>query len=253
MQSIPFLTVNQQTISLSQALDYLRHAGSFPKLIDDIVRQYVLGQELQFKENLKIDHFKVDQAIMEFRLNNKLLDETGFQKWLMSNNLTYEEFQRPFIFSLKVDALKKELTEPGMEAFFQKKKSSYDRVVISRIIVKDKNMAENLKQKLLINPKQFEELAKQDSIAHDRVTNGMMGLILCGTLPTVLKSAIQRASVGEIIGPLEIEGCYGLFRVEEFLEASLEDRELKQELQNQLFEQWLQEKLQTLEIKLEVK
>lgn len=252
MQSIPFLTIDQDTISLSEALEYLRHSGSFPKLIGDILRQYLLRKELQLREDIKIDDLKLDQAIMDFRIKSQLLDETSFEKWLITNNLTYDEFQKPFIFALKVDVVKNEVTEPKIEAFFNEKKAFYDRVVISRIIVADKTLAEKLKKKLLVNPKHFQELAKNYSIAHDRVTGGMMGSILRGTLPNILKTAIDRASVGEIIGPLEIEGCYGLFCIEEFLAASL-DEELKQELKSQIFEQWLQEKLQSLEIKLEVK
>jgi len=53
-----------------------------------------------------------------------------------------------------------------------------------------------------------------------------------------------------LIGPIEIEGWYCLFRVEQFLPASLEGQ-VKQELQNQLFE-WLEEKMQKLTIKLQV-
>ena len=66
----------------------------------------------------------------------------------------------------------------------------------------------------------------------------------------ILKTVLNSATPGELIGPLEIDGNYALFRVEQFLPATLEGR-MKQDLQNQLFEQWLQEKLQGMNIKLE--
>ena len=114
-------------------------------------------------------------------------------------------------------------------------------------------MADTLKAAISSGKNQFETIAREYSVSDDRVVNGMMGPVSRGTLPDILKNMVDFAKVGEILGPLEIEGGYGLFRVEQFLDASLEDPKVKQELQNQLFEQWLQEKLQSLEIKLEFK
>jgi hypothetical protein len=48
-------------------------------------------------------------------------------------------------------------------------------------------------------------------------------------------------------------GVTAYFVFTQFLPASLEDDLLKQELKNQLFEQWLQEKMQSLDIQLLVK
>jgi len=48
-----------------------------------------------------------------------------------------------------------------------------------------------------------------------------------------------------------LKGWYCLFQVEQFLPASLEGQ-VKQELQNQLFLKWLEEKMQKLTIKLQV-
>jgi len=55
-----------------------------------------------------------------------------------------------------------------------------------------------------------------------------------------LRALVDLSSPGELIGPIEIEGWYCLFQVEQFLPASLEGQ-VKQELQNQLFEKWLEE------------
>jgi parvulin-like peptidyl-prolyl isomerase len=60
------------------------------------------------------------------------------------------------------------------------------------------------------------------------------------------------ASPGELIGPLALEGRWLLFRVEQFLPASLEDAQLKLALQNELFEQWIAQKIQKMAVKLQV-
>jgi len=250
MESIPFLSIDNESISLSQALNYLRASGSLKRTRGDILRQYLLEKQLEVREDIEIDSLRLDQSIMDFRLQNQLTDPKQFQTWLKSNGMTYNDFQNKVAFGFKVEKLKTEITEPKLEDYFNQRKPFLDGVVLSRIILKDKQLAENLQQQILADKSKFEPLAREHSLSNDRILNGMMGSVSRGQLPEILKTALNSASPGELIGPLEIDGHYALFRVEQFLPATLEGR-LKQELQNQLFEQWLQEKLQGMKIKLE--
>ncbi len=249
MESIPFLTIDNESIELTQALKLLRASGGFQRFLGDILRQYLLEKELLLQKDIQVDSFRVDQAIMDFRMQNQLTNPNRFRQWLATNGITYEDFQRQVTFGIKVEKLKTEVTEPKLEKYFTERKPFLDRVVLSRIILSDKELAENLKQQILEDISKFESLARKHSLTEDRVAKGMMGAISRGQLPNILKAAVDLASPGEVIGPLEIDGRYCLFRVEEFLPASLEEP-LKQELQNQLFEQWLQEKLEKMTIKL---
>jgi parvulin-like peptidyl-prolyl isomerase len=97
----------------------------------------------------------------------------------------------------------------------------------------------------------FELLAREHSLTDDRLVNGRMGLVTLGQLPEQIRHFVITARPGEIIGVLEIDGRYALLRVEQFIPASLEGS-LKHELQEQLFEQWLEEKAQKLTIKMHI-
>lgn len=253
MESIAFLKVNNQTISLSQAIGYLKASGKFGMFLAEILRQHILEHELAEVEGIDIDAAELEQTIVNFRLEKQLLDRNIFQSWLVNNGISYENFRQGITNDLKLDKLKTKISQPRLEAYYQQQKPLFDRVVLSRILVSDRELADTLKAAISSGKSQFETIAREYSVSDDRVVNGMMGPVSRGTLPDLLKNMVDFAKVGEIIGPLEIEGGYGLFRVEQFLDASLEDPKVKQELQNQLFEQWLQEKLQSLEIKLEFK
>ncbi|XZO03905.1 MAG: peptidylprolyl isomerase [Microcoleus sp.] len=253
MESIAFLTVNKQTISLSQAVGYLKASGKFGMFLAEILRQHILEHELAEVEAIDLDVAELEQTILNFRLNNQLLDQNTFQNWLVKNGISYGDFRQGITNDLKLDKLKAKISQPKLEEYYQQQKPLFDRVVLSRIILSDRELADTLKAAISSGKNQFENLAREYSVSDDRVVNGMMGPVSRGTLPDILKNMVDLAKVGEILGPLEIEAGYGLFRVEQFLDASLEDPKVKQELQNQLFEQWLQEKLQSLEIKLEVK
>ena len=253
MESIAFLKVNNHTISLSQAVGYLKASGKFGMFLAEILRQHILEHELAEVEAIDIDTAELEQTIVNFRLEKQLLDQNSFQNWLVKNGISYDIFRQGITNDLKLDKLKTKISQPKLEAYYQQQKPFLDRVVLSRIILSDRELADTLKVAISAGKNQFESLAREYSVSDDRVVNGMMGPVSRGTLPDILKNMVDFAKVGEIIGPLEIEGGYGLFRVEQFLDASLEDPKVKQELQNQLFEQWLQEKLQSLEIKLEFK
>jgi len=55
MVSQAFLTVDDQPITLARALPYLQTAGKLKPFIADVVRQYVMEQELQTRQDLDVN------------------------------------------------------------------------------------------------------------------------------------------------------------------------------------------------------
>lgn len=245
-----FLTVDEQSISLNQALKYLQASGNLQPFVMAIVRQNMIEQEIKMRTDIEIAPELIEQSIIDFRLGNQLTDQQSFQTWLVSNGLDYQTFHQQITFGFKQEKLRAKVTEPKIQEYFIENKLILDKLVLSRIIVDNKELAEELKSQILEGAR-FEQLAQEYSVADDRVFNGMMGPISRGQMPEFLRVLVEQASPGELIGPTHYEEWYGLFRVEKFLPASLEGQ-LKQDLQNQIFEQWLQEKMQNLTIKLQV-
>lgn len=251
MASEQFLTVDDQPISLAQALKYLQSSGKLQPFIVEILRQYIIEQELQTRDDLDISPALTEQAVIDFRLQRQLTDPKQFQEWLASNGTDYSTFHNQVTFGFKLEKLKAQVTEPKIQEYFIERKLFLDRVVLSRIIVDNKELAEELSSQIEEGAA-FEDLAREYSIADDRLVNGMMGPVSRGTMPDVLRAAVDSVSQRDIVGPLELEGRWGMFRVEQFLPASLEDSQLKQALQNELFERWLTAKIQTMVVKLQV-
>lgn len=251
MVSQPFLSVDDQPIPLTQALQYLKSAGKLQSVIGDILRQYIIEQELQTRDDLDVSSALTEQAVIDFRLQNQLTDPKVFAEWLASNGKDYGSFHASVTFGFKLEKLKAQVTEPKLQEYFIERKLFLDRVVLSRLVVADRELAEELASQIEEGAS-FEQLAREYSIADDKIVNGMMGPISRGTLPDVLRAAVDLASPGELIGPLELEGRWVLFQVGQFLPASLEDGQLKQALQNELFEQWLAQKIQKMSVKLQV-
>lgn len=250
-ESDEFLTVENNPISLTQALRYLQSSGKLQPFIVEIVRQYIIEQELQTHEELDISPAVTEQAVIDFRLQNQLTDPQQFQEWLANNGIDYTTFHNQVTSSFKLTKLKAQITEPKIPEYFIERKVFLDRVVLSRIIVDNQELAEELSSQLE-DGAAFEDLAREYSVAEDRIVNGMMGPVSRGAMPDLLRAAVDSVSPRKVLEPLELEGRWILFRVEQFLPASLEDSQLKQSLENELFEQWLAEKIQKMAVKLQV-
>jgi parvulin-like peptidyl-prolyl isomerase len=251
MDAKALLIVDEHPLSLRQCLKYLQMGGKLQGFIGDILRQYVLERELETREDLDINPAIVEQAVVDFRLQNKLTDPKEFQDWLARNGTTYELFHSQISNSFKLEKLKALLTEARLQEHFIDRKLVLDRVVLSRIVVDSKELAEELHSQITEGAS-FEQLAREYSKSDERVANGMMGPVSRGTMPDVLRAAIDSVNSGDLVGPFQIENYWAIFRVEQFLPATLEDTQLKQAMQNELFERWLAEKIQAMAVKLQV-
>lgn len=251
MESQLLLTVNDQPISVAQAMRYLQLSGRLGPVIRDILREYVLEQELKQRDELDINPALIEQAVVDFRLQRQLTDPKRFQEWLANNRMDYPTFHGQVTAGFKLAKLKAEVTEPKLQEFFIERKIFLDRVVLSRIIVTEQELAEELRSQIEEGTA-FETLARDYSLTEDRIVNGMMGPVSRGTLPDIIRAAIDQARPGELIGPIQLEGRWGLLRVEQILPASLEEAQLSEALQNELFELWITEKMQQMTVKLEV-
>lgn len=251
MESSSFLTVNEQTISLSQVINYLQTSGKLTNFISDVLRQHVIEEELKNRTDIDHDSALAEQTIIDFRLKNQLNDQEKFQEWLNNNGTDYNTFYKSVRFSFQLEKLKQLLTQSKLPEYFIDRKIYLDRVILSRILVNNQELAEELKTQIEEGTS-FPELAKEYSLADEKIFNGMMGPISRGTLPDILRAAVDAAQPGELIGPLAMEGGFAIFRLEQILSASLEDPQLQKSLENELFEKWLTEKIQNLTVKIQV-
>ena len=251
MESKALLIVDEQPLPLRQCLQYLQAGGKLQGFIGDILRQYVLERELSTREGLEISSSVTEQAMIDFRLQQKLTDAKAFEEWLNRNGTNREQFHTQIINSFKLEKLKTQIADARLQEYFIERKVFLDRVVLSRIVVASQELAEELHTQI-VEGASFEQLAREHSTADERLANGMMGPVSRGTMPDILRAAIDSVEPGQLVGPIEMENLWAIFRVEQLLPATLEDAQLKQNMQNELFERWLSEKIQSMTVKLQV-
>lgn len=251
MTSPPLLRIGDQPISLAQAIAYLQRGELFDSLVGEVVRQYMLDQALAQQPQLAPDAIAVGEAVAQFRQQQQLTGSDAFTQWLEGSGLTEAQLQGQIATGLHLEELKAAIALPQLQPYFIERKLFLDRVVLSRIIVEDKDLIEELHCQLA-DGTSFESLAQEFSITDDGIVNGMVGPVSRGSMPDALRAVIDEAQEGQVVGPITMDERWGLFRVEAVLPASLDNPALKQALTDELFEQWLAAQMEALPIQLEI-
>ncbi|OAB60533.1 parvulin peptidyl-prolyl isomerase [Leptolyngbya valderiana BDU 20041] len=246
-----FITIDDQAISLKKAISYLNTTGDLPKFIQNILHRHVIEQHLQERSDLEVDSQQIEQALVNFRIQNRLTEPGRFEQWLKSQNLTYEQFRDRAAESLRIEQLKQETIAATVSTYFQENKPDLDRVMLSRIVVLARTLADDIRASIEAETETFEALAKQHSVTNDSNANGLMGTLQMGQLPPEIREQLRGREAGELVGPIETEGRYILLKIEQWFPAALEGQ-LKRQLDDRFFAQWLQEQLKDKKIKLNI-
>lgn len=241
-----FIKVNEEFISLTEAMNYLQTRGKLGSFVNEIIHEYILQQELS---KIELPNNIVDRTIDDFCKSNQLNSE-NFAQWLHEEGQTIETFTKQINHSIKLQELIFKVTESKVSEYFIEHKLLLDSFILSRLIVKEQELAEELKTQIIEENASFEELAKEYSISSDSHFNGMMGLVSRGQLDDSLRAALDKAQEGEIVGAIPFDNCWCLLRVEKIIPASLKDGKFKEKIRQEIFEDYLAEKMQHLEIEM---
>lgn len=250
LDATPFLTVDGQPISLGQVLSYLQLFGKLRPFVQDVISQHVICQEIQRRDDLEVSTADFEQAVINFRLKQQLIDAEAFEQWLTTEGMNYAAFQNRMMLGFKLEKLKTKIAEPKLQDYFNQQQNNLKQVELVCLVSSDKGLAEQLKQKVLSGESEFDQIVRSyGSVETHPAISVTRGLAQLQQLPEELREAIAAATPGELVGPIAIDQRWCLFQVEQFIPAVLEGQ-LQRELEDRLFTQWLAEQIQPLAISL---
>jgi parvulin-like peptidyl-prolyl isomerase len=247
LNSLAFLSIGNQAISLGQALQYLQRSGQLGSVLNNIASQHLLLQELQSRNDLEIGVAELENIVQSFRARQQLTDSSAFEQWLASSGLSYTAFINQVSEEMKLEKLKSIISEQQAANYFEQNHALLDQIKLTYIVVAEKEMAEALRKRIDEGNASFEEIARE--CINEAFFNNSEKISLKketvrrGQIRAELKEAIEGNAAGAIIGPLEVDQRWWVLKVEEVLEAKLEG-DLKQQLETEFFKQWLNQKMQ---------
>ncbi len=247
----PFLFINEEPLLPDRVINYLQSAGQLQAFLMEILRQHAIATALEADPELTPSSEMIDQILHTFRQKNGLEDAIGFQTWMSQNGIDYETLWDRVARDQALQQLILQKSEPKLGEYFMNRKLELDHVLLSCIAVETESKAYEFRDQLEHNEAVFEELAEEYSLAGNHQSGGRMEPISRGKLPDDLRAEIDIQEPGALIGPVAIDNCWYLFRLEDVMEASLEGA-LEEQLRAELFGQWLADEVDAMTVKMQV-
>jgi hypothetical protein len=251
--SLAFMTINGQAISLTQALQYLQRSGQFNTMMNEIASQHLLLQELQSRADLDIGVTELEESVQGFRERNELQESSAFEAWLINAGLTYTAFISQISEALKLKKLRVAVSEESATNYFSENRNSLTELNLTYIVSTEKSQAEGFRSRIDAGETSFDDIARE--CVNEALFNQSEAVsfkkesVRRGQIRPELKEALENVSEEAIVGPVEIDQRWWVIKVEKIMEAELEGG-LKQQLETEFFKHWLNQKIQQTPIAL---
>lgn len=251
MTNQPFLYIDDEPVYREQVFGYLKAIGQLEKFIEDILSQHAIAKEFENNPDLLTAPDSFDAVLEEYRQQENLTDDEVFEAWLQQNELDAETLTIKLLERRTMEQLIQAISQPKLQEHFLNRKEQLDQVCLSCLVVESETTANELKEQIIKEMASFEELAQAHSLADNRHQGGIMPPIARADLTHQLLAEITAAAPSQLIGPLEINNQWCLLRLDKILPAAL-DSDTKNQLQIELFQQWLADRINAMAVKMEV-
>ena len=181
-----------------------------------------------------------DKAIENYTKNIGLKDKESYKNWLEINKINKEEFENLTVKNIKLKKYCNQNFSHQVEARFLTRKHELDIVVYSLIRVSDFFMARELYLRLLEKEAEFGEIATKYSTGIENKSRGIIGPGPINKAHPKLAEVLRNSNPGDIQTPLQIEDNYIIARLET-LEIAQLDNFMKDKMEEELFNHWLEE------------
>jgi parvulin-like peptidyl-prolyl isomerase len=230
--------VGGTTVNLEDLPDLLRRYQLFPQLFRYLIVDRALSQ-------ISLTPEEEQAALKTFYQQQNIVSDTERLQWLAQRQLSQEqllvEATRPFL----LQKYKQETFGPKVETYFISRKAKLDRVVFSLIRVQDHNLAQELYFRILEEEQSFAEAARQYSQGTEANTGGVVGPTPLSNPHPAIARLLSVSQPGQLWAPVRLENWSIILRLEKLLPAQM-DNETRQQLLEELFEQWLQQEVQKI-------
>lgn len=240
LSNLVALEINGEAVSLADVLRRAKMRGEL-QLVDDAI-DAALIRHAAAEHGITVSDDELQRAADDFRVAYDLYTPEETKRWLSERHLTIEDWESLLESDLIRHKLREALTADKVEPHFVEHKLSFDSAAISRIVVRDEDLARELRAQIVEDGLDFYALARQYSM--DEVTKpagGYSGRVRRMELEAAVESAVFGARPGKIVGPFKTDDGWQLIKIESLHPAILDDS-TREEIRALLFDEWLSER-----------
>lgn len=234
------LEINAESVSLQQLLRFAKsdNESRFVRNAADVM----LIRQAALEAGISVTDEEVQQAADTFRTKRDLCDQKKTNRWLARHYLSQAEWETLLEDEIIRVKLRDVLTAGRVEKYFAEQRMSFDAATISRIVVKEENVARELRAQIVEDDADFYSLARNHSIdLSTRPAGGYCGLVRRSEMEPAMEAAVFGAQAGKTVGPIKGYSGWQLLKIEAVHLATLDDS-LRETIKSLLFEEWLSAK-----------
>jgi parvulin-like peptidyl-prolyl isomerase len=229
-------------ITTENILEQLKISRKIPEVIEQIFTRRIILAEAE-RLGIKVEIPELQEAADLFRAKNRLISARITEKWLEMNQLSLDDFETIIHLELLSDKLKQVVLIDKVEQHFYQHQLDFDRVVISEVILANKELATELYYAIREGEISFQDVAaKYITDPELKRKGGYLGQIKRKDLNPGLRSIFSVTTYPQVLKPIATAQGFHLIWLEEKIEATLEP-DIYAEIQSQLFTELLREKI----------
>ena len=202
-------------------------------LLNQFLRNFITNI-ICSKVDLKIN---IEDLNKDFCNKNKIVDEKKLLEFLSFKGMTLEDHKRNLENYEKIKFIALQEFSKNAETEFINSKALLDQYTYSLITVNESDLAYELYLQIDSEEAEFSSLAKKYSSEVNTDKNGLIGPQGLGNVHPVLKEKLLTAKKGELLNPFKIDNWWAIVRLEEKVEAKLDDF-ARQRITLSLFDKW---------------
>ena len=234
----PLQRLCNNTMSGAEAIELLKKHSLLPQLQRELIIDTALTEVVCSPEEI----FSAYKAFYHKYQINSDADRT---QWLERNHFTLDQFEYLVLRTIKLDKFKQIAFANKIDSYFLQRKAQLDRFTYSLLRVKDRHLAQELFFRIQAGEATFPELAKQYSGGQEAEVGGLVGPHDLTVPHPALAQKLSSLKAGQLAPPVQIADWFAIVRLEKYLPAQL-DRDMRSQLTNELYEQWLQSQVNQL-------
>lgn len=236
----PVTEIGKLTINTTEIIPLLARYQMLPSLYRSLIVDEAISQwNLEPEEEM--------YALNKFCERNQLTSPEKLAAFLNYYKIADKQLETLAIREIKIEKFKIANWGNQVESYFLNYKNSLDRVIYSLIRTKDLGIAQELFFRIQAGEQSFAECAKEYSQGSEAQTSGLVGPVELNTPHPTIARMLSTSQLGEVLPPIQLGEWVVILRLEKLISAQLDDG-LYQQIINRLFENWLVEQINKVQI-----
>ncbi|MEQ9625080.1 foldase protein PrsA [Coleofasciculus chthonoplastes] len=235
------------TITSEDILSQLKLSYKLSTVIETIAHRQLIAAAAT-EAGIKVETKELQEAADRFRSMYALQSSDETWAWFKKNRLSLDNFEELIYVNVINTKLANHLFADKIEPYFFEHQLEYLGIVMYEVVLDDEDLAMELFYGIQEAEMSFYEVAHQYIQDTElRRKGGYRGIVRRQDLKPEISAAVFAATPPQVLKPIVTSQGVHLIFVEEIIQPQL-DQELRGRIAANLFDKWLQQQIQQVEI-----